>query len=74
MENSDLFLMIGKFEAKIESLETSLSKLEGCVVKLTEAMADNKGSWRVLVSLASLSAALGSLAHKPIETLLGLFQ
>jgi hypothetical protein len=71
MEDSELFLMIGKFEAKIESLEHSLDKLETCVVKLTEAMADNKGSWRVLVSLAAASSLLGAFAHKPLEFILG---
>jgi intein-encoded DNA endonuclease-like protein len=74
MEDSELFLMIGKFEAKIESLEHSLDKLEKCVVSLTEAMADNKGSWRVLVSLAAVSSLLGAFAHKPIDIILGLFK
>ena len=53
MESKDILLSIGRFEAKIDSLEKSVAKLENCVSKMAETMADNKGGWRLVMMLVS---------------------
>jgi len=74
MQDRDLFVTIGKLESKIDMLEKSLIRLENSVSTLTEAMSDNKGSWRVLVALAGASSLFGALAHKPIDIILGMLR
>lgn len=74
MEDANLFHTIGKFESKIESLERSVERLEGIVVKLAHSMETNKGSWRILMALGAASAFFGVMAHKPIELLMELFK
>ena len=74
MEETQLFHTIGKFEAKIDRLEKSVERLEDSVAKLIHSMETNKGSWRVLFSIAAMSALLGGVAYKPMELLLGIFK
>ncbi len=74
MEDNDIFISMGKFEAKIDALEKTVERLEGCVEKLTLAMANSKNGWQLLMSFSAVSAILGSVAHKPIELILGLFK
>ncbi len=73
-EDTDIFRSIGKFEAKIASLEKAVDRLEVCVDTITNAMAENRGSWRFLLSLAAISSLIGAVAHRPVEILLNLFK
>ena len=74
MGENDIFLAIGKFDAEITGLKSSVDRLESSVARLTEALDETKGGWKVVVGLASLSSLAGALAHKPLETLLGLLK
>lgn len=74
MNESDIGLFIGKFEAKIDALEKSVLRLETCVSALTTAMAEHKSGWQVIFMLSSISAILGATVHRPIEAIIGLFK
>ncbi len=74
MQESEITLLLGKFEAKIASLEKSVERLELCVEKLALAMSENKNGWQILLMLGSISAIIGSTLHKPIEALISLFK
>lgn len=74
MESNDIFLAMGKFEAKINALEKTVDRLEICIERLTVAMGDNKGGWQLLFALAAVSSVLGAAVHKPIEMILSVFR
>lgn len=72
--DQSIYQAMGKFEAKIQSLENSVERLEGAVDKLALALADTKSGWKLLLSLAALSSLVGLTIHKPIDILLSLFK
>ncbi len=74
MEKDDIVYAMGEFRTRIESLERTLDRLEICVNKLTSTVSDNKSVWQVLITVATVSAAVGAVVHKPFQLLLSLFQ
>lgn len=51
---------IGRLEGKVEALETLVSEMSVKLDKISEYMAETKGSWKTLLALAGIASAVGS--------------
>lgn len=57
--SDDLHQQIGRHDAQIESLQTDMSEVKADVKTILKFMNQAQGSWKTLVAIGGLAAAVG---------------
>lgn len=57
--SDDLHQQIGRHDAQIESLQTDMSEVKADVKTILQFMNQAQGSWKTLVAIGGLAAAVG---------------
>jgi hypothetical protein len=70
-EVTDVQREIGRLEARADSTDERLIRIESKVDQLVEFMTSAKSSWRTLIAIGSLGGALGAAATKVFATMKG---
>ena len=55
---------LGRMQARIDAMERDLTQIKADLRDVRDAMVAAKGSWKMLVSIATLSATVGGLVTK----------
>lgn len=65
---------IGALQADVENVKDDISEIKGDVREMRDILMRAQGSWKTLVILGTISAALGALITKAAAWLLPLIQ